>query len=258
MPAFELAIPKLNNDQAKSIKELYNAYIETTQKLQWLLTHLDDKNVLRAKEALIAKLYAGEITTDQIVAGNAKISLALIEDIVAQNIVTNTFVTQTLYASKADIAELTVDRLETSDKVARYKTSDTSDMNFVRIKDQNYDFITAHTNGSTTQLVSRGQNVYWTNAEQTAVTFEATAFPVTVYAYTEQVKMSISFTYDSGAGTYIPKIVMGLGTGSGDNGKAFIYKNTTGLLLRYITEGGVTRDFEIGESGITGVTAKFA
>jgi uncharacterized repeat protein (TIGR02059 family) len=373
MPAFELSVPKLNNDPAKSIKDLYNAYVETTQQLQWLLTHLDDKNVLKAKEALIAKLYAGEITTDQIVAGTAKISLALIEDIVAQNIVTNTFITNTLYASKADIAELTVDRLETSDKAYRYIHSDTSDMNFIRIQDNYYDFITASVktnpyqqwanglpqspvlsadfpyqfiqtfgaatylyvldekiwhhsvgttyyldsdgaykkysyNGSTWTLVTQesagnfglasaggdfvipqnnciiysndtftstfktatisgvplteqledrnGTVLYWTDGTQTVATYTDTGYPVTVYQYTELIKMRLSFAADE-TGNYIPKIIMGLGAGvegHPDWGKAFIYKDVTGLLLQYLKQAdGSEVSLRIGENGIEGL-----
>jgi hypothetical protein len=52
------------------------------RQLEYLTGHLDTKNVLRAKEAIIATILAGTVTTDQLVAGTAKIDSALIEDLV--------------------------------------------------------------------------------------------------------------------------------------------------------------------------------
>jgi len=48
--------------------------------LEWLLNgHLDEKNVLRAQSVVADWVYAGTVTTDQLVAGQALISTALIE-----------------------------------------------------------------------------------------------------------------------------------------------------------------------------------
>lgn len=88
-------------------------------------------------------VWTPNVYTQNIVAGTAKISLALIEDIVAENIISNTFITQSLTATKGYIAELTVDQLDTSDKIANYLAGDTSDVNYIKIQNQVVEFITA-------------------------------------------------------------------------------------------------------------------
>jgi hypothetical protein len=56
--------------------------------LNWLLQNLDQDNVLRAKSVIANWVYAGQVTTDQLIAGNAKIDTALIEDLIVGSNVT--------------------------------------------------------------------------------------------------------------------------------------------------------------------------
>jgi hypothetical protein len=79
---FEPYVPNSNETIEQKMKNLLNAYTETTQQLQWLLGHLDEKNVLKAKAVIADWVYAGNVTTDQLTAGTAKIGSALIEDLV--------------------------------------------------------------------------------------------------------------------------------------------------------------------------------
>ena len=52
--------------------------------------------------------------------------------------------------------------------------------------------------------------------------------------YTETNKLRIGFRLDpGGSGFQIPMVEMGAGTGTGDNGKGFMYKGTSGLYLDY-------------------------
>lgn len=52
-------------------------------------------------------------------------------------------ITPNLYAEKATISELTVDELDTSDKIRNYLVGSTADVNYIRIYDQTIKFITA-------------------------------------------------------------------------------------------------------------------
>jgi hypothetical protein len=58
-------------------------------------------------------------------------------------IVNNTFITQNLYAERGTIAELTVDQLDTSDKVANYLAGNKADAHYIRAYDQHVEFIEA-------------------------------------------------------------------------------------------------------------------
>jgi CRISPR/Cas system CSM-associated protein Csm4 (group 5 of RAMP superfamily) len=64
--------PGLHDDINAKIKGLSNAYIETTQYLQWLMQHLDEKNVVRAKSVIASWIYANEINADQINGGTIR------------------------------------------------------------------------------------------------------------------------------------------------------------------------------------------
>ena len=103
-------------------------------------------------------VWTPNVYTQNIVAGTAKISLALIEDIVATNIISNTFITESLTATKGYIAELTVDQLDTSDKIANYLAGDTSDVNYIKIQNQVVEFITATVASGTPLLYQTWEN----------------------------------------------------------------------------------------------------
>jgi hypothetical protein len=82
MPKFEFQVPKLSGDINKDIKGLFNAYIDMSQNFQWLLTNLNETNVKRAKSVVADWVYAGEVKTDQLIAGEAMIDTALIEELI--------------------------------------------------------------------------------------------------------------------------------------------------------------------------------
>ena len=162
-------------------------------------------------------------------------------------------ITPNLYAGKATISELTVDELDTSDKVKNFLESNTADVNYQRIYDQYHKFITASTDGSTySQATNRmGELLYWIDDTFTAASTEPTDWPVYIYDYTEHTKMSIEFEYD---GTnHIPKIVLGAGTGASnpDWGKAKIYKDVDGFYIDYFNgSNGTKYTFKITDEGI--------
>jgi hypothetical protein len=89
-PIFQPYSPGIGDDLNKRIKGLTNAYIDTTQQLQWLLTHLDEKNVLKAQSVVADWVYAGNIKTNQLIAGETLIDNALIKSLSASKITAGT------------------------------------------------------------------------------------------------------------------------------------------------------------------------
>lgn len=76
-----------------------------------------------------------------------------------------------------------------------------------------------------------GELLYWLDATYTAASATETVYPVYTYIYTEAVKMDLSF-YSDGT-NYLPRIILGAGSGDGDIGKAYIWKDTEGLVLQF-------------------------
>jgi hypothetical protein len=171
---------------------------------------------------------------------DGKLSAGVIEAVQAtfNVVVTNTFITQTLAAETGTIAELTVDRLETSTKVKNYLNSDTSDVNYIKAEGQYIQWITATTEG----VVGPGQEqatdrnstpLYWIDETHTGTTTEETNYPVMVYVYIEMIKASIGFELE--CETYEPTITLGVGSDpeSETKGKAVIHKSIEGLNISY-------------------------
>ena len=164
-------------------------------------------------------------------------------------------ITPDLYADKAYIAELTVDRVETGNKVMRYLQNDTTDMNYIKIYEEHIQFITASLvePQSIVQLTDRYMSpLYWIDELHQAATPEETDYPVMIFEYIEQIKMDIHFVMDPYTGYYSPRIVMGLGDGlTGMSAKAEIYKGQTGLELNYFKSGdGAPRQIILDDLGI--------
>lgn len=175
-----------------------------------------------------------------------------VDELSANVVVSNTVITQNLYATYGDITELTVDRLLTVNKVENYKNRDTSEINYIHIQDKSFNFVTGTTAGESEQHKDRDGNLlYWKDAEELSMDTEQTAYPVMVYSYTEQIKASISYVMDESTGFYMPKITLGVGNGNGDNAKGFIYKGTTGLCFDYYSNNGELRRIMLGDEGIT-------
>ena len=67
--------------------------------------------------------------------------------------------TDSLYAEQGDVAELTVDRLSTSARIRKYILGDTSDDNYIRIRDQYLQFVTGTLNPDVALLTEDGLNI---------------------------------------------------------------------------------------------------
>lgn len=204
---------------------------------------LDIKNLNDNLYALAKKIQGGLTLSD--------LTSLAVDELGANVVVSNTVITQSLYATYGDIAELTVDRLLTVNKVENYKARDTSEINYIHIQDKSINFVTGTTTGESEQHKDRNGNLlYWKDAEELSMGTETTAYPVTVYSYTEQIKASISYVMDESTGFYMPKITLGVGNGNGDNAKAFIHKGTTGLCFDYYSNNGELRSIELNDKGI--------
>ncbi len=164
------------------------------------------------------------------------------EELRAGTVISNTVITNELYADYGAIADLCVDRLRTDYKRAqRYLNGDTSALDYLRIHDEVIEFVTAETDGTQTeQLVSDGRAFYWTDSSMTQMTSEkVTAYPVTVYTYTEDVKGAFRFENVTHNGQTVKVPVLRLGAGD-ENGRNFakIYKGTQGLDIVYNDSSG--------------------
>ncbi|WHH58490.1 hypothetical protein [Petroclostridium sp. X23] len=186
-------------------------------------------------------VFNGELSTDLFNALRANLSV----------VVSNTNVTQILTAGNATIAELTVDRLDTGiAKIKNYLNSDTSDIHYKRDYAQYSQYITASTDGLQEEQVTdrNGNPLYWLDDTHMGTTTDETDYPVMSYVYTETIKLEISFDPNDPNNT--PKIILGAGTGSGNNGKGFIWKDANGLTLQYIKEDGMGVSISLGEAGL--------
>ena len=166
--------------------------------------------------------------------------------------ISNSSITQTLAAETAYIAQLTVDHLETSTKVQNYLQNNTSDVNYIRVYEQYIQFITASTDGSTTEQVKdrHNNNLYWIEDTFKGTTTNVTDYPVMIYEYNELIKSQFAFIHDGI--NYTPQLILGTGTGNTEHsGKTFLYKATDGFYIDYRhSVTGESTIFKITDDGI--------
>lgn len=190
-------------------------------------------------------------TDETIMVFDGKLSAGMITALEAQFDITisNTMVTNVLAAGSANIAELTVDRLETSDKVQKYKEESDDDVKYIKAEDQVLKFISGVKGSGTSQVEDReNRPLYWTDDTFTVPTIEETDYPIMVYNYDEWDKLVIEFYQDGG--NYIPRMVWGAGSGVGGNAKGYIYKIDGGFQFTYLAYDGSERTIILHEDGI--------
>ena len=156
-------------------------------------------------------------------------------------------ITPNLYAEKATISELTVDQLDTSNKVKKYLSSDTTPDNFQRIYDQYHELVIASTDGleeNKVQAVNRyGDLLYWTDETHTSATTDETLYPVYTFNYTEQVKWKVFF-YEHSPGLYVPAMKWGAGTPEDENrDSCLMYKLQGEFWIVMTAADGTTAEF---------------
>ena len=173
---------------------------------------------------------------------------------------------QALYAARGDIASLTVDSLSTSRRIVKYLAADTSDDNYIRIREQTVDFVSGVYAGGRAQAQDpQGMPLYWEDevygaaelgedgyprklGERIFTTTAVTEWPVYVYRYAELIKQSLCFAADSLTGDYAPVAVFGAGDQSGAN-RAYLLKRRSGLDLKYLPPAGTEIGIHMGVDG---------
>jgi hypothetical protein len=187
-------------------------------------------------------------------------------EIVTETVISNTVITNELYAEYGAIADLVVDELRTDyQKAARYLAGNTAALDYLHIHDEEIDFLTGTVkteNGAplTEQLHHGSRCFWWTDAEHTRMTsLEPTAWPVTVYQYNELVKGTYRFedVTEEGVTTKIPELVFGAGYGSSsdpDRGKGYLRKNRNSFDLWLLNRFGERQGIFIGDPAGGGYT----
>ncbi len=177
----------------------------------------------------------------------------------ANVVISNTVITNELYADYGAIADLTVDEVRTDYRRAqRFLAGDLSPLDWLYVHDEEIDFFSSTVRLDagvplTEQLHRGGRYFWWTDAARTQMTcLEPTGDPVMVYRYDDLLKGSFRFTDHTAGGvtTKIPTLIFGAGIGdAGDpnKGRGFLYKGTERLELFLHTAYGEDHGVFIGD-----------
>jgi len=177
------------------------------------------------------------------------------ETITANMVVSNTVITNELYAGYGAIADLAVDELRTDwQRAQRYLNGDTSDLDYIHIHDEEISFVTAVAqtdarNGAPlTEQLHHGERYFWwrDGSREEMTCLEDTGLPVTVYQYTEYNKGKISFVRELGQTVIVLKLGAGVDAG-GLLGTLRISKGTDGASITYHASGGGVASLHLGE-----------
>lgn len=173
------------------------------------------------------------------------------------SLITQTVIVNNLYAGNATVSNLTVDKLRTDyDRVFKYLNADQTPINYIYVRDEKYEMINAVTTGVTEQFKdSEGHSFYWADETHKKMDIIETAYPVTVYTYTETKKAGWSFeevTRPDNTKTVIPVMTFGASTGlATGSGEAKIYKDLDSFNLTYVsdTHDGVVASISMKDDG---------
>ena len=190
-------------------------------------------------------------------------------NIQANTIVSNTVITNELYADYGAIADLVVDELRTDyQKAARYFAGNTAAIDFLHIYDECIDFRTGtvkRENGvPLTEQLHHGSRYFWWREGRTQMTsLEDTGDPVIVYQYDELLKGTLRFEdYTSGGvTTKVPTFVLGAGYGNAldpAKGRGFLRKGTNSFDVWLKTSDGKRNGVFMNDDGFTDVTHRRA
>jgi len=162
----------------------------------------------------------------------------------------------TLNANKGYVAELTVDSIDTSIKIQRYKDSNTDVVEYWRGYGNRIEFITAFALEPTSTIQARSRDdelLYWADETREAVTLQPNTYPVMQYEYLDKVTLAIQHFIDEATGYTYPKITFGAGFGLADPdiGKGFIYKDSDEFVLEYKKAGGEYVGFRFNDTELT-------
>ena len=183
--------------------------------------------------------------------------------------------TDALYAEQGDVAQLTVDWIDTGKRIYKYLKKDTSpDFHFVghttTIQFIASTVIMEDDVPLTEQLYNRyGMPLYWqkdiTDASivngypyiddlRVYTTTNNTGFPVIVYRYKDGIMREITFKQDPDTGYWFPTDIYGQGTDDMHiNGRGKILKTTDSFELSYTTSSGTVTGVYMRNDGFVDV-----
>ena len=243
----ELALKKSLDDSLIDDTVYYGVKINTATGLS--VTRTDGKaEAIFNADTFVMRAKVDNVMTDKLYFDVTNNTYVFDGELSARTITAlSSMFTPNLYAEKATIADLTVDQLDTSDKIQNYLNNDRTDVRYIKIFNQTIQFMVAMTDGTqTVQATDRNNNpLYWANTEHKSASKTVTDYPVMQFVYTDYVKSEITFEEDSGS--YEPRIRLGYGSGTGDNGRAYIWKSTTGLTLRYVIDASNETNLTISD-----------
>ena len=231
----DTSFPSRNGNTEQQISAVYDYLVMLLENLRYILRNLSPENFNEAE------------TLDWIG-----------KNIKAETIVSNTVITNELYADYGAIADLVVDELRTDyQKAARYLAGNTAAIDFLHIYDENIDFRTGtvkRENGvPLTEQLHHGSRYFWWREGRTQMTsLEDTGDPVMVYQYDELLKGTLRFeNYTSGGvTTKVPVFVLGAGYGNAldpAKGRGFLRKGTNSFDVWLHNNAGEDRGIFIGE-----------
>lgn len=243
LAAADAAFPDLGakgstEDRLRAVQDYLYMLLET---LRWTLRHLSGDNF---DDAGLASLAAETVARHPEAFGT---------------IVSDTVITNELYAAYGAVADLAVDELRTDwQKAVRCLAGNTGALDWLHIADERIDFLTGTVRfvsgvPQTEQLHRGDRKFWWTDGSKTQMTsLEETDWPVIVYQYNELLKGTFRFedyTPPGGTLTKVPTLILGAGTGDQqdpDLGKGFIRKGTTSLDI-WLHGAGADNGLFIGE-----------
>lgn len=210
----DTGMPEQRGSTETQLKSVYDYLVLLLENLRYILRNLGPENM-----------------------NESEILPWLNDKLEVKTIISNTVITNELYADYGAVADLTVDELRTDyDKAQRYLNGDTSALDYLYIHDEQIEFVsgTVHLDSgtpATEQLHHRGRYFWWTDETKTQMTsVEITAWPVVVYQYDELIKGTYCFqTIDN---VKVPVLVFGAGTGDQSDpnlGKGYLRKDTNSL-----------------------------
>lgn len=244
MHILDAGLPRFKGTESTEdrVAAIQNYLYMLLEELRYLLRHLGKENF---DEASLTEL------TDSI--AEAAADSDVFQTVIANTVIANSFYTTEMYATYGEVADLTVWRLRTDYMRAQnYLRGNLGDLNYIDIHEEQMDFITGSvkTPLRTAQLTRDGLAFYWTDESRTRMTcLEATEWPVTVYEYEEEVKLSIRFetiTLTDGTSTYAPVFILGAGDENG-NSKGYLFKRQNDMVIRYVDSAGEDVDITFSD-----------
>lgn len=251
MSNLDTGLPRFTGTESTEdkISAIQNYLFVFLEELRYVLRNLGTENFNDASLKELTDGIAGDVekTVGTLIADNIK----------ADTIITNTFITNELYGKYGEIADLVVWQLRTDyEKIHKYLAHDTSDVNYQHIRGEKIDFFTDSVASpvQAVQLVRDGRAFYWKDAGMEVMTSEEiTPYPVMIYKYDNLLKATIRFEnliLDGGQQTWTPRITLGAGDSYGYS-KGYILKQQYGLELSYTKTGtGELRKVYIGDNGV--------